>query len=207
MIDAEKLEIFRRAGAATVHEAYGRKGDLAPGLRAMTGGICIAGTAFTAVCERGDNLAIHRAVAEAGNDDVLVVCGHGELVGYLGDILAEAALSRGIAGAVIDGGCRDIAELRRMRFPVWARDLAIRGATKTRPGSLSKPIWIGSVGVAPGDLVVADDDGVCVVSATDVDRVLEATLSRLAQEEIIREKLRDGHLTLDLLNLRDHAAS
>ncbi|MCO5071458.1 MAG: 4-carboxy-4-hydroxy-2-oxoadipate aldolase/oxaloacetate decarboxylase [Rhizobiaceae bacterium] len=203
MIDQDLLEVFRRAGAATVHEAYGRRGDVDPRIMAMTPGLSVAGTAFTVVCERGDNLAIHRAIAEARANDVLVVCGHHEKVGYLGDILAEAAQSRGIAGVVIDGSCRDIAELRRMKFPVWARDLAIRGATKTMPGSLAIPLWIGGVPVAAGDLVVADDDGVCIVSQADVDTVLEATRRRLAQEEDVREKLRAGGLTLDLLNLRN----
>lgn len=204
MIAADKLEIFRRAGAATVHEAYARKGDLAPRLRAMTGGLSVAGVAFPVMCERGDNLAIHRAIAEAGTNDVLVVCGHGEKVGYLGDILAEAALLRGVAGAVIDGGCRDVSDLRRLSFPVWAQGLAIRGATKTQPGSLSGPVWVGGVPAMRGDLVVADDDGACIVPAAEVDKVLEGTQARLAQEETIRAKLREGQLTLDLLNLRGY---
>src|SRR5690349_18198617 len=102
----------------------------------MVQGLAIAGPAFCAVCERGDNLALHRAVAEASAGDIIVVAGHGEPCGYLGDILAEAARCRGIAGIIVDGSVRDAAELRKLRFPVWARGLAIRGATKTEPGHI-----------------------------------------------------------------------
>ena len=124
--------------------------------------------------------------------------------GYLGDILAEAAASRGIAGVVVDGFVRDAAELNRMRFPVWARGLAIRGATKIHPGEIGQPVHCGGVRIAPGDLVVADDDGACAVPAADIGRVFEATGRRLAQEVEMRERLRQGALTLDLLDLRKY---
>jgi 4-hydroxy-4-methyl-2-oxoglutarate aldolase len=207
MIEASQLQFFARAGAATVYEAYGRIGDLDPLVRAMVPGMAVAGPAFCVQCERGDNLALHRAVAEASAGDVVVVSGHGEACGYLGDILAEAAACRGIAGVVVDGFVRDVAELTKMRFPVWARGLAIRGATKVRAGVTGGPVRCGGVEFAPGDLVVCDDDGVCAVARDDIARVFEATRNRLAQEVAIRDRLRQGALTLDLLDLRKYLST
>lgn len=207
MIEASQLRFFARAGAATVYEAYGRIGDLDPGIRTMVPGLAIAGPAFCVSCERGDNLALHRAVAEAAAGDVIVLSGHGEACGYLGDILAEAAACRGIAGVVVDGFVRDAAELTKMRFPVWARGLAIRGATKIHAGSIGAPVQCGGVRIAPGDLVVADDDGVCAVASVDLSRVFESTGERLAQEIAMRDRLRQGALTLDLLDLRKYLSA
>lgn len=204
MIEASRIEFFARAGAATVYEAHGRVGDIDPAMRAIVPGLAIAGPAFCVRCEPGDNLALHHAVAEAAPGDVIVLSGDGVACGYLGDILAEAAASRGIAGVVVDGFVRDAAELNRMRFPVWARGLAIRGATKIHPGEIGQPVHCGGVRVAPGDLVVADDDGACAVPAADIGRVFEATGRRLAQEVEMRERLRQGALTLDLLDLRKY---
>ena len=204
MIEASHLKVLARAGAATVYEAHGRIGDLDPALRAMVPGLAVAGPAFCVQCERGDNLALHRAVAEAAAGDVIVLAGHGEACGYLGDILAEAAACRGIAGVVVDGFVRDAVELTRMRFPVWARGLAIRGATKVHAGSIGTRVQCGGVRITPGDLIVADDDGVCAVGRAEIGRVFESTKQRLAQEVAIRDRLRQGALTLDLLDLRKY---
>jgi 4-hydroxy-4-methyl-2-oxoglutarate aldolase len=202
--DAALHAFFAGAGAASVHEAYGRRGDLDPAIRAIVPGLAVAGPAFCAICERGDNLALHRAVAEASAGEIIVVSGHGEACGYLGDILAEAAICRGIAGIVVDGSVRDASELRKMRFPVWAGGLAIRGATKTHPGLIGTVIQCGGVQIAPGDLIVADDDGVCAVPRANVAAVMDATKDRLAREIAIRDRLRQGALTLDLLDLRKY---
>lgn len=204
MIDARALDTFRRAGAATVYEAAGRTGDVDPAIFAVTPGLAVAGPAFTAVCDYGDNLALHRAVAKATPGDVLVIAAGGGAFGHLGDVLAEAAIARRLIGIVIDGSVRDPAELRRMRFPAWARGLAIRSAAKTKPGTIGAVVEIGGVRIAPGDLIVADDDGACAVAAADLDRVLETTEKRLAAEAGIRERLRAGALTLDLLDLRKY---
>lgn len=204
MTDADQHGFFARAGAATVHEAYGRKGNLDPHIRAIVPGFAIAGPAFCALCEDGDNLALHRAVAEALPGDIIVVAGHGVPCGYLGDILAEAARCRGIAGIVVDGSVRDAAELRKMGYPVWARGLAIRGADKMKPGRIGAAIRCGGVDVSPGDLMVADDDGVCAVARADIGKVGEMTKDRLARENDIRDRLRQGALTLDLLDLRKY---
>jgi 4-hydroxy-4-methyl-2-oxoglutarate aldolase len=202
--EAETLEFLGRAGAATVYEAAGRRGDVDPVIRAATTGLSVAGRAFTVDCEIGDNLALHRAVAEAEAGSVLVVDGHEGEFGYLGDVLAEAAAARGILGVVINGYCRDVTELRKMRFPVWSRGLAIRGATKTKPGKLRTILDFGGVRIAPGDVIIADDDGICAVGNTDLANVVVATQRRLAQEVTMRERLREGALTLDLLDLRKY---
>lgn len=202
MIDRAGLDELARAGAATVCAANGERGDVSPRIGAMTGGLTVAGRAFCVACDPADNLAIHRAVAEASQGEILVVAGHGSECGYIGDILAVAAMSRGVVGAVVDGSVRDLAELRKLQFPVWASGLAIRSASKKRPGSVAVDIEIGGVGVSPGDIVVADDDGVCVVALADAAAVLEATRTRAAAEVRVRARLREGETTLDLLNLR-----
>lgn len=207
MTESTPYDEFARAGVATVYEAYGRRGDLDPVIRRISSRRAIAGPAFCVACERGDNLALHRAVAEARPGDILVVAGHQGSYGYLGDILAEAALVRGIAGIVVDGCVRDAGELRRLDFPVWARGLAVRGATKTAPGRIGVAIDCGGIGIAPGDLIVADDDGVAAVAGQDVETVAAAVQARLEMESRMRDKLRQGALTLDLLDLRKYCSS
>lgn len=204
MIDQATLDLFRRAGAATVYEANGRMGCMDPTIQPVVSGAVVAGPAYTARCDHGDNLAVHRAVAEAEPGDILVIDGQGGAFGYIGDILAEAAMSRGIAGVVVDGTVRDAAELRRMNFPAWSRGLAMRGASKTMPGALGVPVSVGGLVVRPADVIVADDDGVCVVAAETLDKVVAATEARLAQEVSMRAALRSGALTLDLLGLRKY---
>lgn len=202
MIDPRHFSEFARAGAATVYEANGRQGDVSPDIRAMVPGAAVAGRAFCVSCHPGDNLAIHRAVAVAEKGDILVVAGHGKACGYIGDILGEAAVCRGIVGAVVDGSVRDIAELRKLPFPVWARSFAIRSASKHQPGKLAVAIECGGVTVAHGDTVVCDDDGVCIVASAATEAVLRATRARLQAETDFRSRLRQGALTLDLLDLR-----
>ncbi|MEP9389204.1 4-carboxy-4-hydroxy-2-oxoadipate aldolase/oxaloacetate decarboxylase [Mesorhizobium sp. KR9-304] len=204
MTDSTTLDIFRRAGAATVYEASGRIGCLDSEIRPVVASAVVSGRAFTVRCDHGDNLAVHRAVAEAEAGDILIVDGQSGAFGYVGDVLAEAALARGIAGVVVDGTVRDAAELRRMNFPAWSRGLCIRGASKTFPGELRCPVAVGGVVIRTGDLIVADDDGVCAVAAELVERTRAGTETRLAQEASMREALRSGALTLDLLDLRKY---
>ena len=190
-MNTDTLNRFAAAGAATVYEAYGRKGDVNPAIRRISSSRQIAGPAYCVGCAIGDNLALHRAVAEAS----------------AGDILVEAAMARGIAGIVVDGSVRDAAELIRMDFPVWARGLAIRGATKNQPGSIGEPIDCGGIRVANGDIVVADDDGVAIVERADVSQVATGMNARLEQEVAMRDALRQGALTLDLLSLRSYISA
>jgi 4-hydroxy-4-methyl-2-oxoglutarate aldolase len=196
------VERLMRAGAATVYEAAGRTGALDARIRPMVVEQPIAGRALTVRCHPGDNLALHLAVAVAAPGDVLVVDGAGVSVGYLGDILASAALARGAVAAVIDGGTRDVAELATLGFPVWARTRAIRGASKVVPGSVRVPVVCGGVAVGPEDWVVADADGVVAVAADQIKDTLMRAERRLAAEDTMREQLGNGALTLDLLDLR-----
>jgi 4-hydroxy-4-methyl-2-oxoglutarate aldolase len=186
---------------ATVHEAAGRTGDLDARIRPIQTGATIAGPAVTAACHPGDNLAIHRAVLAVRPGDVLVVTAGGHVAGYWGEILAVAAQARGVAGVVIDGGCRDTAALRHRGFPVWSAGVAVHGTLKTVPGVVNEQVVVGGVVVRPGDYVLADDDGVVVVPAERVDEVLAAAEARRDKEASALGMLRDGATTFDVLGI------
>lgn len=198
---ADALARLGALDVATVHEAAGRTGDLDPRIRPVQTGVTVAGRAVTALCHPGDNLAVHRALLEAGPDDLLVVAAGGHLAGYWGEILAVAAQARGIRGLVIDGGCRDTAALRRLGFPVWSAGVSVRGTVKTVPGRVNEPVVVGGVLVRPGDYVLGDDDGVVVVPAERVDPVLAAAEARHAAEEQGFARLRAGATTFDVLEI------
>lgn len=189
--------------AATVHEAAGRAGDLDPGIRPIQASVTIAGRAVTAACHPGDNLAVHRAVLAAAQGDVLVVAAGGHVAGYWGEILAVAARHRGVAGLVIDGGCRDTAALRRMGFPVWSAGVSVHGTVKKTAQSVNEPVVAGGVLVSPGDYVLADDDGVVVVPAGRVAAVLDAAEARRDKEAAGFARLREGATTFDVLGIED----
>ena len=190
------------AGVSTVYEAAGRAGGMVPEIRPIAPGQQLFGRALTARCVPGDNLAVHRAVAEARAGEVLVVDGSGLLVGYWGEVLMTAAQVRGLAGLVIDGGVRDVSALRARGFPVWARGVSMRSAVKVAPGEIRQSISCGGVVVANGDWVVADDDGVVIVPVDRVMGVAEAANVRMAKEAIMLERIAAGETTLDLFGLR-----
>jgi 4-hydroxy-4-methyl-2-oxoglutarate aldolase len=194
-------ERLRALDAATVHEAAGRTGDLDPRIRPIQSGVTLAGRAVTAGCHPGDNLPVHRAILTAEPGDVLVVAAGGHLAGYWGELLTVAAKHRGIAGLVIDGGCRDTAALRRQEFPVWSAGVSVHGTVKTEPGTVNEPVVVGGVAVAPGDYVIADDDGVVVVPAYRLGEVLDAAEARVAKEARVMEQLAQGATTIELLGL------
>ena len=189
-------------GSATVYEAAGGVGALDAEIHAVWKGAACSGPALPVECVTGDNLAIHRAVAACAGGEVLVVAAHGHLAGYWGEVLTVAAIARGVAGLVIDGGVRDVEALERHAFPVFARGLSIQGTVKHEPGRLGEPMVCGGVLVRPGDVVVADADGVAVVAAERLAEVLEKSRARTEREREIMARLREGELTLDLLGLR-----
>lgn len=195
------LSRLKALDAATVHEAAGRTGQMDPTLRPIQQGVTLAGRAVTAEVHPGDNLALHRAVLVASAGDVLVAAAHGHLAGYWGEILAVAAAARGVAGLVIDGGCRDTAALRARGFPVWSAGVSVHGTVKRTPGTVNTDVVVGGVHVSPGDYVVADDDGVVVVPAGRIAEVLDAAEARVANEARIMRQLRDGGTTIDLMGL------
>jgi 4-hydroxy-4-methyl-2-oxoglutarate aldolase len=186
---------------ATLHEAAGRVGNLSPAIRPIQDGAHIAGRAVTAAVQPGDNLAIHRAVLECRPGDVLVVAANGHLAGYWGEILAVAAQSRGVLGLVIDGGCRDVAALRKRDFPVWSAGISVHGTTKRAPGTVNSPVAVGNVLVTPGDYVVADDDGVVCIAAARIHDVLAAASARAEREEHIMAGLVAGGTTFELMGI------
>jgi 4-hydroxy-4-methyl-2-oxoglutarate aldolase len=201
-------EQVRRAATiptATLHEAAGRIGDLPASIKPVSPDFSLAGPAVTVSCPNGDNLWIHRALCAAQPGDVLVVqTGDGPDFGYWGEVMSTAGRARKLAGLVIDGGVRDVRLLREIGFPVFARGLSIRGTIKDTAarGWVNANVLIGRVSIAPGDLIVADEDGVVVLPQGEVDTVIAAAAARETKEAAMCQALEEGALTLDLLGLR-----
>lgn len=198
------LDIHRRAlalGTSTLYEASGLPCAIDPAVRPVWTGAAVAGPAYPVHCSPGDNLAIHLAVERAPRGSVLVVSADGFVAGYWGEVLTVAAQAAGIAGLVIDGGVRDVAALARRAFPLFSRGISVRGTVKASAPSVGGAIRITGVDVAPGDLVVADDDGVVVLPAAEVRRVLSAGEARAAKEAGFMQRRAEGATTVDLLGL------
>ena len=195
------VERLQELDAATVHEAAGRTGHLAPSVRPIQQGVVVAGRAVTAECHPGDNLAIHRAILEAEPGDVLVAAARGHIAGYWGEIMAVAAQVRGITALVIDGGCRDVAAIRGRGFPVWSTGISVHGCVKLTAGQIQVPVVAAGVVVNPGDYVIADDDGVVVVEQARIAEVLDVADARTEKESEIMRRLAEGETTIDLMHM------
>ena len=201
--DSAIVDALAGLGSATVHEAMGRTGYAGPRIRPIQQDAAIAGSAITVLTAPGDNLMVHAAIEQSQAGDVIVVVPMTDSpYGFIGELMATQMQVRGVRAYVTSGGVRDTGELRSMGFPVWTAHVSAEGTVKDTPGSVNVPVVLGGVIVKPGDIVVADDDGVTIVPRDRAAETLTAAQARAAKEAANRLRYQSGEISMDLNNLR-----
>ncbi|MEH7380299.1 4-carboxy-4-hydroxy-2-oxoadipate aldolase/oxaloacetate decarboxylase [Bacillus sp. JJ1533] len=201
--DPELIEKYLNLDVSTVYEAQGKQGLMDYQLRPILSNKLIVGPAVTAVCYAGDNLMIHAAIEVCKPGDILVITTIGENVaGMIGELIVKALMKRGVQGVIIDSAIRDVTRLRELEFPVWSKAVHSAGTNKIKGGWVNAPTVCGGAIVNPGDLIMADDDGVVIVKKEDVENSFEASIKRLEKEEQTKAKINRGELSIDFYNLR-----
>lgn len=203
--DAKICEQFAKLGVATIYEAQGQTGLFNHTIKPIQQNIAICGPAVTVICPTADNLMIHASIECCQSGDVLVVTTEGESnkYGMVGELLAKSLMKRGVKGLIIDGGVRDTRQLRELGFPVWTTEIVCTGTTKSKGGWVNAPAVCAGTLVEPGDLIVADDDGVVAVKQIDITTSLEKSLARKKNEQDTTLKIEEGQLGVDFYGYRE----
>ena len=205
--DSNAIGTLAAVGVSTAHEALGPSGLMKPYMRPIWPGAQIAGPAVTVLAQPGDNWMIHVAVEQCQKGDVLVVgCTADSTDGMFGELLATALRARGVIGLVIDAGCRDVRPISEMRFPVWSKAISAKGTVKATLGAVNVPVVCAGVNVEPGDVVVADDDGVVVIPKKLATDTAQKAQKRKDDEDGKRKQLEAGTLSLDMYKMREPLA-